>query len=82
MKLNPLPVVEITSAFASPILRRPERLTPDMATKVRQRLRAIMDYAAEHGVITTNPIPAARRRTRADRKNLVDPPRSHEAQGQ
>ena len=67
-KLNGLPVPELTSAIASPILRRAERLAPDMAKRVRQRLRAILDHAAEDGIITMNPIPqrgAARRRSRS-----------------
>lgn len=69
-KLNALPIPEITSAIASPILRRAERLAPDMAKKVRQRLRAILDHAAEDGIITVNPIPPARRSAKAERKNL------------
>ena len=33
-----------------------------MAKKVRQRLRSILDYAVEGGLIVGNPIPAPRRR--------------------
>jgi integrase len=61
-KLDPLPISEITAAIAAPHLRKIERGTPDMAKKVRQRLRAIFDYAVEDGLVTGNPIPAPRRR--------------------
>jgi integrase len=64
-ELNPLPVAEITAAIAAPHLRRIERAAPDMAKKVRQRLRSILDYAVEDGVIAGNPIPAPRRRKHA-----------------
>jgi integrase len=70
-KLNALPVAEITAAFAAPHLKRVARNAPDMARKVRQRLRAIFDYAVENGYIAGNPLPAARRRRRGhDRKHL------------
>lgn len=69
-KLNPLPVTEITPALISPIMRRADRVAPDMAKKVRQRLRAILDHAAEHGIIAVNPIPPARRRAQVERKHL------------
>lgn len=60
--LGGLPVNEITAAIASPLLRKLERNAPDMATKVRQRLRSIFDYAVEGGLIVGNPLPASRRR--------------------
>lgn len=60
--LDGLPVAEITAAIASPSLRKLERTAPDMAKKVRQRLRSIFDYAVEGGLIVGNPLPAARRR--------------------
>lgn len=63
-KLDSLPLVEITAAMAAPYLRKVERTAPDMAKKVRQRLRSILDYAVEDGVIAGNPIPAPRRRKR------------------
>lgn len=69
-KLNALPVPDITAAIAAPILRRIERDAPDMAKKVRQRLRAILDYAAEDGIISMNPIPPARRRAQVERRHL------------
>ena len=69
--LGALPVAEITAAIASPLLRRTERAAPDMAKKVRQRLRSIFDYAIEGGLIVGNPLPAPRRRKGAnDRKHL------------
>jgi integrase len=69
--LDVLPVAEITAAIAAPHLRKVERTAPDMAKKVRQRLRSILDYAVEDGVITGNPIPAPRRRKQgADRAHL------------
>jgi integrase len=43
-----------------------------MAKKVRQRLRSIMDFAVEEGLIAANPIPAPRRHKRtSDRKHLA-----------
>jgi integrase len=60
--LDSLPVAEITAAMASPHLRKVERAAPDMAKKVRQRLRSILDFAVEDGIIIGNPIPAPRRR--------------------
>ena len=60
-----LPVAEITTAIAAKPIRKVEDSAPDMAMKVRQRLRAIMDYAAEQGLILLNPIPAPRRGKRS-----------------
>ena len=70
--LATLPVAEITTAIAAKPIRKVEDSAPDMATKVRQRLRSIMDYAAEQGLIPINPIPAARRGKRsAQRTHLA-----------
>jgi integrase len=70
--LATLPVAEITTAIAAKPIRKVEDSAPDMATKVRQRLRSIMDYAAEQGLIPNNPIPAARRGKRsAQRTHLA-----------
>ena len=70
--LTMLPVAEITAAIASKPIRKVEDSAPDMAKKVRQRLRSIMDYAAEQGLIPINPIPAARRSKRsAERSHLA-----------
>jgi len=60
--LNGLPIDSITAAIAMPHIRRVERQSPDMASKVRQRMRGIFDYAVEGGLIVGNPIPAARTR--------------------
>jgi len=69
--LDSLPISEITAAMASPHLRKIERTAPDMAKKVRQRLRSIFDYAVEDGLIVGNPIPAPRRRKKgAERTHL------------
>mgnify|MGYP000847565456 CR=1 FL=1 len=71
-QLDGLPVTEITAALAAPHLRRVERTAPDMAKKVRQRLRGILDHAVWEGLITANPIPAPRRRKRAtERRHLA-----------
>ena len=70
--LNTLPVSEITAAIAAKPLRKVEDSAPDMATKVRQRLRSIMDFASEQGLIPINPIPARRRGKRvAERTHLA-----------
>lgn len=55
-KLDGLPISEITAAIASPHLRKIEHTAPDMAKKVRQRLRSIFDYAVEGGLIVGNPL--------------------------
>ena len=69
--LDALPLAEISAAMAAPHLRKVERTAPDMAKKVRQRLRSILDYAVEDGVIPLNPIPAPRRRKKpADRTHF------------
>lgn len=61
-KLNALPVSSITAAIAAPYLSKLERSAPDMERKVRQRLRAILDYAVMQGLIAGNPLPNIRRR--------------------
>jgi integrase len=69
--LNGLPVDSITAAMAMPHIRKVERSAPDMASKVRQRIRGIFDYAVEGGLLRGNPIPAARhRKGAADRTHL------------
>jgi integrase len=65
--LNELPMKAITAAVVAPLLRSVERTTTDMAGKVRRRLRAILDYAVEEGIIAGNPLPAPRRRKRAEK---------------
>lgn len=70
-KLNALPMTAITAAVAAPLLRSVLRTAPDMAGKVRQRLRAILDYAVEEGIIAGNPLPAThRRKRREERRHL------------
>jgi len=70
-ELDALPLAEITAAVAAPILRAAEARAPDMAAKVRARLRAILDYAVEQGAIPLNPLPQVRRRRdSAERKHL------------
>lgn len=71
-ELDPLPISAVTAKIAAPNLRKSEEAAPDMAKKVRQRLRSIMDFAVEEGLIVANPIPAPRRRKRtSDRKHLA-----------
>jgi integrase len=60
--LDSLSITDITAAVAAPKLRKIERNAPDMAKKVRQRLRSIFDFAVEDGLIVGNPLPAPRRR--------------------
>lgn len=66
--LNELPMTAITAAVAAPLLRSVQRSAPDMAGKVRQRLRSILDYAVEDGFIAGNPLPAPRRRKRKEER--------------
>lgn len=69
--LNNLPVSSISAKLASPMLRKVEDKAPDMAKKVRQRLRGILDFAVEDGQIAVNPIPVPRRRKRGgERRHL------------
>jgi integrase len=67
-QLNELPMTAITAAVAAPLLRTVERSAPEMAGKVRRRLRSILDYAVEGGVIQGNPLPAPRRRKRKEER--------------
>jgi integrase len=62
-------VHEINAAICSPLLRKIERAAPDAARKVRQRLRGILDYATERGLIAMNPLPATRS-ARVERQHL------------
>jgi integrase len=64
--LDALPLVEITASVAAPVLRRVENAAPLMTEKVRRRLRAILDYGVEQGVIVGNPLPATRRGPRRE----------------
>ena len=66
--LDDVPIAAISAAVAATPLRRAEAVAPDMAQKVRQRLRAILDMAVEDGLIAGNPIPASRRTQGASRE--------------
>jgi integrase len=68
--LDGLPIASITAAICSPITRACEKKAPDMARKVHQRLRNIMDYAVEHGAIAANPIPVRRSGAKTEPKHL------------
>jgi len=62
--------VVITPAFAAPRLLRIATSAPDMAVKVRRRLRAILDLEIEHGFPSGNPLPATRRTKRTERRHF------------
>jgi integrase len=68
--LDPLPLSEVTAPVVAPTLRRLEKKAPDMARKVRQRLRAILDYGVEQGIISGNPLPAVRRGVAIQREHF------------
>jgi len=80
--LDALPVAEITAAIAAPVLHRAEARAPNMAKKVRFRLRAILDQASEDGLIRINPIPAARRRKAPEDRKHLPAVLDHEAIGE
>jgi integrase len=65
--LDDLPVSEVKARITSPILRTILRTAPLMLDKVHRRLRGIMDYAVEDGLIDGNPIPT--RRPRVERRH-------------
>jgi integrase len=67
--LDALPVAACTAPVVAPIVRSLERSKPDMASKLRQRLRGIFDYAVEHGLLPGNPLPAQRRGAKRDRRH-------------
>ena len=67
-RLNELPMSAITAAVASPLLRSVQKSAPEMGGKVRRRLRSILDYAVEEGIIAGNPLPAPRRRKRREER--------------
>ncbi len=69
--LDALPIDRITASIAAPHLRTSEAKAPDMAAKVRARLRAIFDFAVEDGIVRANPIPPGRRRRKGpERRHL------------
>lgn len=59
-ELDSLPVSEVTAKIVAPILRAIQRTAPLMLDKVHRRLRGIMDYAVEEGLIPANPLPNRR----------------------
>ena len=69
-RLDSLPVNAVSARICSPILRKADKAAPDMARKVRQRLRSILDFAVEHGLIEINPLPAARGGVKIERQHL------------
>lgn len=58
--LDPLPIADVTAKIVAPILRTIQRAAPQMLDKVHRRLRGIMDYAVEEGLIPANPLPNRR----------------------
>jgi len=62
--LNDIPVTALTALICDPELRKVEADAPEIARKVYQRLRSILDYAHGRGMILSNPLPATRRRPR------------------
>jgi integrase len=67
--LDALPIAACTAPVVAPIVRSLERAKPDMASKLRQRLRGIFDYAVEHGLLPGNPLPAQRRGAKRERRH-------------
>ncbi len=65
--LNPLAISTIYAPLIVPMRRRIERTAPQMADKVDRRLRGILDFAVEEGLILANPLP--RRRARTERRH-------------
>jgi len=65
--LDPLPISEVTARAVAPLLRKIQRSAPMMLDKVHRRLRGIMDYALEDGLIPANPLP--NRRPHVDRRH-------------
>jgi integrase len=68
--LYPLPITQISAPAAASVLRDVERSAPMMAEKVRRRLRGILDFAVEEGLIPGNPLPARRRGPKVERKHF------------
>ncbi len=68
--LDSLPMTKLTAAVVAPLLLAVERTAPHVVEKLRRRLRAILDEAVEHGIIHGNPLPAARRRNKIERRHF------------
>jgi site-specific recombinase XerC len=69
-ELYPLPMAQLSAPIVAPLLMALENKAPHMVEKVRRRLRAILDYAVEQGVIPGNPLPAARRGAKVARRHF------------
>lgn len=67
--LLPLPITRVDARTASIALKGVTASAPDMATKVRQRLRAILDFAVSEGLIPLNPLPTQRRGKAGERRH-------------
>jgi len=67
--LDALPLSDIRANLVAPIIRKVERTAPYMVEKITRRLRAILDYGVEQGIIEINPLPQTRRRRRAERRH-------------
>ncbi len=61
-RLDPLPISQVTAPIVAPILRGIQHTLPLVLAKVHRRLRGIMDYAVEEGLIPANPLPQWRAR--------------------
>ena len=68
--LDELPIGQITAPIVAPLLSKLDAAMPDMATKVRQRLRAIFDHGVEQGIIAGNPLPARRRHVNIQKRRM------------
>ncbi len=68
-RLDALPVSDVTALTVAPILRGIQHTAPLMLAKVHRRLRGIMDYAVEEGLIPANPLP--QRRARVEGKHYA-----------
>jgi Arm DNA-binding domain len=68
--LDALPLIEISAPVTAPLLRKVENSAPLMTEKVRRRLRAILDYGVEQGVIVGNPMPHTRRGKRTESRHF------------
>jgi integrase len=62
--LDGIPLVKITAAMVASLLHSTERRAPNMLEKVQRRLHAILDDAVHDGILTGNPLPRPRRRSR------------------
>lgn len=67
--LNGIPLSQITAKVVAPVINAIEHKAPLMVEKVRPRLVAILDYAAEQGIIVGNPLPRGQRGKKAERRH-------------